>query len=333
MSTQIQRPLPTSLGQLFQRAWTFNRLLTLTIALSILLIPFALLGMLIDPKVITGVNGWIKPLKFMISIAIYCATFLWLLTFVQGRRRWVQTAANVTAITLLIELVLITLQTVRGTTSHYNIATPFDTTVYSVMGTAIMVLATMNLVLAILLLIQRLDDRILAWALRLGVIASLVGIAMGPLMTSKITPEQLAVAQTGEPMTTAGAHSVGVPDGGPGLPVVGWSTVGGDLRVPHFVGLHGMQIIPLLGLWLASPAMRRRFGAGQRLALVWTGGVAYVAVTLILMWQALRGQSVIAPDALTLAAFGAVLAVLAIVALTITARQPQQELAASSRHL
>ena len=133
-------------------------------------------------------------------------------------------------------------------------------------------------------------------------------------------------------MTTAGAHSVGVPDGGPGLPLVGWSTVGGDLRVAHFVGLHGMQIIPLLGLWLASPAMRRRYAAGQRLALVWTGGVAYVAMTLILMWQALRGQSVIAPDALTLAAFGAVLAVAAIVALAITVRQPQQELAASPRH-
>jgi hypothetical protein len=48
------------------------------------------------------------------------------------------------------------------------------------------------------------------------------------------------------------AHNVGVADGGAGLPLVNWSTVAGDLRVAHFFGLHGIQIIPLFAFVLSK---------------------------------------------------------------------------------
>ncbi len=100
---------PVRPQRLLRQAWAFNWPLTLTILINLAFIPILLAAMLLDPKLISGVNGWIKPFKFSLSIAIYATSFLWLLTLVQGRRRWVQTAANLTALALTTELVLIVL--------------------------------------------------------------------------------------------------------------------------------------------------------------------------------------------------------------------------------
>jgi hypothetical protein len=117
------------------------------------------------------------------------------------------------------------------------------------------------------------------------------------------TPEQASRIPGGYGPRIVGAHSVGVTDGGPGLPVFGWSTRGGDLRIAHFVGLHALQVLPFLG-WLLT---RRKGGlsllrVSDRLALVWGAGMAYLGLVLMLTWQALRGQSVVHPDTKTVAA-------------------------------
>jgi hypothetical protein len=207
-----------------------------------------------------------------------------------------------TTISFMVELVVVVLQVVRGTTSHFNVGTPFDEMLWNTMGMFVIVIWLMNLLAAVLLLIQRLPDRAFAWALQLGLLLTLVGAASGVLMT-RPTPTQLAALKADQPVAAIGAHSVGVEDGGPGLPVTGWSTTGGDMRVAHFVGLHALQALPLVG-WLLTRRRARRLGPGQRTALVWTAGLAYLGLMLLLIWQALRGQPLIAPDATTLAALG-----------------------------
>jgi hypothetical protein len=300
---------------LLRSVWRENKPLTLIGVLMLLTLAGTLVGILVDPRVITGMPAWVKPAKFAISLAIYAFTFLWLLTFVKGRRRLVAVATYVTAITATIEMVIIAGQAMRGVNSHFNTATSLDGMLFSIMGGAIVLLWLAGLLLAGLLLFQRLPNPVLAWGLRLGMLVALVGMGLAFLMTSQVTPAQAAALAEGRPALTSGGHSFGVADGGAGLPFVGWSTEGGDLRVAHFFGLHAMQALPLF-VWLLL-RFAPQLGMRRQVALVWTAGLLYLGLTLLLAWQALREQPLIAPDGLTLAALAGLLAGTGIAALLI----------------
>ncbi|MFL5806628.1 MAG: hypothetical protein ACJ8CR_33490 [Roseiflexaceae bacterium] len=300
-----------------RRAWAVNWSLTLLGLTMLALLLVSLAGLVLDPRMITGAPAWLKPMKFAISIALYSFTLLWLLTFVQGHPRLVRVVSVVTMASFVVETVIVVVQVVRGTTSHFNHSTPLDETLFNLMGLFVILIWLMNLLAAILLIVQRLPDLAFAWALRLGLLLTLIGAASGVLMTQP-TPRQLAALQADQPVSVIGAHSVGVADGGPGLPVTGWSTIGGDLRVGHFAGLHALQAMPLVG-WLLRRRRARRLGDGHRTALTWIAGLGYLGLILLLIWQALRGQPLLAPDATTLAALGALFGAAALAALAVLA--------------
>jgi len=98
-----------------------------------------------------------------------------------------------------------------------------------------------------------------------------------------------------------GAHTVGAPDGGPGLSGTGWSTEHGDLRIPHFIGLHALQVLPLIAFMMR----RRRLSSDTRVLLTLTAAGSYFTLVVLLLIQALRGQPIVRPDALTFGLFGA----------------------------
>jgi hypothetical protein len=293
-----------SIGGIIGKAWRFNRTLTAAVLLNAAFIPITLLLMVIDPVTITGVNGWTKPLKFSISIAVYSATLLWFLTYVPRRKLWVGLVATTIGAFLLLENVLIVIQILRRTTSHFNNATPFDAAIFSAMGTMIMVVALLNLVVAIWLVLARIDNRVMAAGLRWGVWITLLGMVVTIFMVMPTASQQAELAQGGTP-AVLGAHSVGKEDGGPGLPLLGWSTTAGDLRVGHFIGLHAMQVLPLAAWLLQRAWATTRWSERQRRRMVGVAGIFYTGVVLLVTWQALRGQSVVAPDTATLlATFG-----------------------------
>src|SRR5688572_7585347 len=123
----------------FNRLWKLNWFLTFSVLLYVLAIPIYIVAAILDPRLITNASAFVIPLKFILSIGIYLATILWMVTLVQRGRRWVNLVGTVSALGLLIEIVLITGQAIRGTTSHYNRATPFDSLVFDIMAIAIVV--------------------------------------------------------------------------------------------------------------------------------------------------------------------------------------------------
>jgi hypothetical protein len=267
-------------------------------AAMVLLAVVALAGLVLDPRLITGAPAWLKPLKFAVSTGIYSLSFAWLVGQVGGWPRLTRAVTNVTAATLAIELALIFLQAARGTSSHFNLGTTFDAAVFNVMGLAILALWICQIAVAVVLLRQPFTDPALAWTLRLAIIVTAVGAGIGWLMTVP-SAAQIELLRSGAGKL-AGAHTIGGADGGPGLFLTNWSRAHGDLRVAHFAGLHALQILPLSS-WLASRT-RAFADAGRRVLLVWTVSLSYLGLVLLLVWQALRGQSVAAPDGATLTA-------------------------------
>ncbi|MEU6025109.1 hypothetical protein [Micromonospora sp. NPDC047134] len=278
-------------------------------------------GVVVDGRILTGVPIWLKPLKFAVSFVLYGVTLAWLLSLLRRRSRVAEWTATLIVALGVVEMAIIVGQMLRGTTSHYNVSTPLNALLWMLMGAAIMVLAVAHLVLAVVLLRQPVADRAGRYAIGLGMGLALLGMVVA-------TPMVMA-GETSTVEGIAGAHSVGVADGGPGLPLVGWSSTGGDLRIGHFVGLHAMQVLPILAILLG------RFGADRlnvhtRARLLIVAGAGYGGLVLLLTWQALRGQPLLRPDLLTLGVAAALLVgtVTAAALVVVRGRKPEVALAA-----
>jgi hypothetical protein len=240
----------------------------------------------VDDRVLLGAPLWLKPLKFAISFVAYAGTLAWLLG--RLRERALQRTGWVIVAASALEMAIIVGQAARGVRSHFNADTAFDAALFSIMGATIVVLWFATLAVALRFLRQPDRDRAVGTAIRLGLVVTLVGLLEGFAM----------VALNG--------HAVGVPDGGPGLPLVGWSTTGGDLRIAHFVGMHALQGLPLLAAALAAVS---RLDEITRIRLVRIAATAWTGLVVLLTWQALRAQPLLAPDAVTLAALATLVAV------------------------
>ncbi|WP_399929932.1 hypothetical protein [Streptomyces kanamyceticus] len=257
-------------------------------------------GLVVDDRVLAGARIWAKPFKFSLSFVAYGLSLAWMLSLLDRGRRAGWWAGTVVAATSTIEMVIITGQVVRGKRSHFNHQTPFDETLFNAMAVTVVILWLGTVVIAALLLRARIADRASAWAMRCGITIALAGAAVGFLMT------QPAAGQRRGESPVVGAHSVGVPDGGPSMPLTGWSTTGGDLRIPHFFGMHALQLLPLLvmALTVLAPRVARLADERVRLRLVLVGSAAYAALFGLVTWQALRGQPLIHPDGATLTVAG-----------------------------
>jgi hypothetical protein len=260
------------------------------------LVPFWIM----DSRQLLGVSVWEKPIKFYISCSIFSFTYSWLSSFLTRGGRWVKLTGLVIAVSLAVEIVIILVMASLGETSHFNVSSPIAIATWSIMATFISIVLISTIFISLMIMFQKQQEFNLKLALALGSINTSVGMGLAYLMTQP-TALQLANYQG-----IAGAHAVGVSDGGPGLPFLGWSTVAGDLRVGHFFGLHSIQVAAiLLAISLLLPF-------AFRIPLIVVGNFTWLGFVGLVTWQSLRAEPFTSPSQLTLTGFGALLAVTAV---------------------
>ena len=240
-------------------------------AVSFLCLVILAIVSLFDSTEILGINRWIKPMKFFVSVAIFLWTTAVYLYYLEGYEKAARFISRAMIFIFTLENSLVVMQAIRGTTSHFNVKTPFDAAVYATMGISI----ALNTLLAIYLLYLYFRAEIelpqsIVWGMRLGLIFFLAASFEGGYMSAQI------------------GHTIGAADGGAGLPVVNWSTRSGDLRVAHFFGMHALQAVPFFSYTLEKYRIKS--------PVFWTFvfAVAYFVIFTFLFVQALLGQPLFA---------------------------------------
>ena len=210
---------------------------------------------------ILGVNRWLKPFKFYSSVGIMVLTMDWLLYYLNNTKK-IRTYSWLIVITMFFENGLIIAQAIRKTTSHFNATSALNGIVFSIMG-MLKAIFTIVVIFACVSFFRQKQFSILTpyvWGIRLGLLFFIIFSLEGGVMVGLLK------------------HTIGGPDGGPGLPLVNWSNQYGDLRIAHFIGIHSLQVLPLFGNY---------FSKTKKQTIIFS--VVYFLLASALFIQAMKG--------------------------------------------
>lgn len=229
----------------------------------------AIIGLFVDERTLLGVNVWIKPLKFLISDAIFLMTSGYLITFYPYSKKKRNIINNIVSFTIFFETAIIVMQGARGVQSHYNQSSLVDGVLFGMMG----LLIGINVLIMVLMLFDSIRLKLnTSKSIQIGIVLGWAIIIFGSWI--------------GGQMISQMSHNIGVADGGEGLPLVNWSTIAGDLRVAHFFGLHAIQIIPLFAYALSK---KLNFTIKKQVLLVLLFGLLYASWIGFTFYQAKQG--------------------------------------------
>lgn len=211
-----------------------------------------------------GVNAWYKPLKFALSTLTYAWAMAWYCSYLP---HFNVKLFNWTVILLLgFEIAYIALQAGKGQLSHYNTSTPLHAALFSMMAIAASVVTLYTAYVCMLFFNDSFESLPVyyVWSIRLAlvlfVIFSFEGFAMGARLS----------------------HTVGAMNDNSNLFVLGWSKTFGDLRVAHFIGMHALQVLPIVSYYLLK---------NTKMTIAFS--LLYGLLALTTLIQALKGRSLI----------------------------------------
>ncbi len=208
-----------------------------------------------------NVSAWYKPFKFAFSTFLFAWAMSWYCSYLPSFNI---TLFNWTVIILLgFEIIYIAFQAYRGQLSHFNLSTPVYAALYSMMALAATIVTLYTAYVGILFFTTEFPQlpSYYLWSIRLGILIFVIFSFEGFVMGSKLT------------------HTIGGPDGESGIPLLNWSTKYGDPRIAHFIGMHALQVLPLLSYYVFK-------NTKATLALT----IFYLLLAVFTLIQALQGK-------------------------------------------
>ena len=241
----------------------------------------SVLALMMDERELLGVNVWVKPLKFELSFALHMATVALVLRLLPGAlldRSTFRATVLVGVLSSVLETLYIALQSARGRESHFNVQTPLESALYYAgMGTGAVAIVVSSFIVG--WQVWRHGVSHTPSGLRTG---AALGLMLGSLLTLIVASVLSSGAVAGAGHWVGGVHSDAT-----GLALVGWSTTGGDLRVPHFFATHLMQALPLAG-WLAD-----RLDPMRATGWVQFSAIVMLSIVIGTFWQAVTGHALL----------------------------------------
>ena len=208
-----------------------------------------------------GVNAWYKPFKFAFSTFTFAWAMGWYCAYLPSFN---VSLFNWTVIILLgFEIAYIALQAGKGQLSHYNLSTPVYAALFSMMALAASAVTIYTAYVGYLFFSNSFPElpTYYVWAIRLSIVLFVIFSFEGFAMGSRLS------------------HTVGAPNDNSNLFILGWSKTVGDLRVSHFIGMHALQVLPILSFYVM-----------KNTKLTIAVAFVYGLLALLTLLQALKGK-------------------------------------------
>ncbi|MGV9304150.1 hypothetical protein ACWDLG_12325 [Nonomuraea sp. NPDC003727] len=233
-----------------------------------------------------GPVSWRKPILFGFSFGVTLISLVWIAGRSGLSPRASRLLVGTLAVASLVETALIDLQRWRGVPSHLNFTTPFDATV----SAALAAFAIVGLIPSIIVII------VVAWRRFDGPPSMRLAVRAGLAVLSLTLVSGAALIANG--------RAIGLPPQATDLSIFG---AAGQLKVPHAVTLHAVQVLQVLAWLLTLTA----WSEAARVRLVAVVAAGYGGVVLVSVLQAAAG---LAPADLTVASGVLLVAALAAMA-------------------